>query len=67
MHIVLCVDLVKVVAPAFIPPSIDVGERYRDRALVRLVNLEVPVVEDLGRQLPQLAMTFALLFRFRDV
>ena len=41
------VDLVIVVAPAIIHPSIDVGERYR--AFVRLVKLEFSVAEDPGR------------------
>ena len=40
-EILVRVDLVIVVAPAFIHPSIDVGERYR--AIVRLVNLEFPL------------------------
>jgi len=59
-QILLRVDLVIVVAPAFIHPSIDVGERYR--AIVRLVNLEFPVAEDPGRRLPQRALTFVLRF-----
>ena len=55
---ILCgVDLVIVAAPAFIQPSIDVGERYS--AIVRLVNLEVSVAEDPGRRLPQRALTLA--------
>ncbi len=49
------VDLVIVVAPAFIHHSIYVGERYL--ALVRLVRLELPVAEELGLQLPLLALT----------
>ena len=40
------VDLVIVVAPAIIHPSIDVGERYR--AFLRLVKLEFSVAEDPG-------------------
>ena len=59
-QILMCVDLIIVVAPAFIHPSIDVGERYR--AIVRLVNLEFPVAEDPGRRLPQRALTFVLRF-----
>ena len=59
-QIVVRVDLVVVVAPAFTHPSIDVGERYR--AIVRLVNLEFPVAEDPGRRLPQRALTFVLRF-----
>ncbi len=60
------VDLVIVVASAFIHPSINVGEQYR--AIVRRVNLELFVVEDPGRRrLPQRALTFALRFRVRDV
>ena len=59
-QILLRVDLVIVVAPAFIHPSIDVGERYR--AIVRLVNLEFPVAEDPGRRLPQRVLTFVLRF-----
>ena len=61
--ILLCVCLVIVVAPAFVHPSIDVGEWYR--AVVRLVNLEFSVAEDPGRRLPQRALTFVL--RFIDV
>ena len=49
-QILVCVDLVIVVAPAFIHPSIDEGERYR--AIERLVNLEFPVAKDPGRRLP---------------
>jgi hypothetical protein len=63
--ILLGVDLVIVVSPAFIHPTIDVGERYR--AVVRLVNLEFSVAEDPGRRLPQRALTFALRFRIGDV
>ena len=59
-QILVCVDLVIVVAPAFIHPSIDEGERYR--AIERLVNLEFPVAEDPGRRLPQRALTFVLRF-----
>ncbi len=51
----LGVDLVTVIAPALIHPSVDEGERYR--ALVRLVKLELPVAEDLGRRLPLRALT----------
>ena len=50
--------LVKVVSPAFVHPSIDVGEWYR--AVVRLVNLEFSVAVDPGRRLPQRALTFVL-------
>ena len=60
-EILVRVDLVIVVAPAFIHSSIDEGERYR--AIERLVNLEFPVAEDPGRRLPQRALTFVLLFR----
>ena len=59
-QILLRVDLVIVVAPALVHPSIDVGEWYR--AVVRLVNLEFSVAEDPGRRLPQRALTFVLLF-----
>ena len=56
-------DLVIVVAPSFIHPSIDVGERYR--AIVRLVmNREIPVAEDPGRRLPQRALTFVLSYSY---
>ena len=48
-QILVCVKLVIVVSPAFIHPSIDVGEWYR--AVVRLVNLEFSVAEDPGRRL----------------
>ena len=59
-QILVCVDLVIVVASAFIHPSIDVGEWYR--AVVRLGNFEFSVAEDPGRRLPQRALTFVLLF-----
>ena len=59
-HILVCVNLVIVVALAFIHPSIDVGEWYR--AVVRLGNLEFSVAEDPDRRLPQRALTFVLLF-----
>ena len=59
-QILVCVNLVIVVAPAFINPSIDIGEWYR--AVVRLGNLEFSVAEDPGRRLPQRALTFVLLF-----
>ena len=54
LDLALCVCLVIVVAPAFVHPSIDVGEWYR--AVVRLVNLEFSVAEDPGRRLPQRAL-----------
>ena len=59
-EILVCVNLVTVVAPAFIHPSIDVGEWYM--AVERLGNLEFSVAEDPGRRLPQRALTFVLLF-----
>ena len=55
-QILVCVDLAIVVSPAFIHPSIDVGEWYR--AVVCLVNLQFSVAEDPGRRLPQRALTF---------
>jgi hypothetical protein len=60
-QILLGVSLVIVVSPAFIHPSIDVGERYK--AIVRLVNLEFSVAEDTGRRLPQRALNFAMRFQ----
>ncbi len=65
VQIVAGVDLVIVVAPAFIHPGINVGERYW--AIVPLVKLELSVAEDLGRWLPLRALTSALQFRCRDV
>ena len=53
------VDLVIVVAPAIIHPSIDVGDWYRAIVLVHLVNLDFSVAEDPGRRLPERALTFA--------
>jgi hypothetical protein len=47
VQIVSSVDLVIVVALAFIHPSINVGERQRTLEL--LVKLEFSVAEDLGR------------------
>ncbi len=61
------VDLVIVVAPAFIHPSIDVGDWYRAIVLVHLVNLDFSVAEDPGRRLPQRTLIFAFRFRIRDV
>ena len=45
-QILVCVDLVTVVAPAVIHPSINVDEWYR--AVVRLVNLEFPLLKTLA-------------------
>ena len=45
-QILVCVNLVIVVAPALIHPIINVGEWYR--AVVRLGNLEFPLLKTLA-------------------
>ncbi len=65
-QIVSSVYLVIVVAPAFIHPSIDVGEQYRPcRALVRRVKLEFPSAVDLGlpRAAAEACSDFCILYR----
>ena len=57
-QIVAGVDLVIVIAPAFIYPGINVGKRYRAR--VPLVNLEFSVAEYPGRWQTLRALTSAL-------